>query len=398
MTPTSPQLLRLRSSRVLVTGATGFKGAWLCSWLLDLGADVHALSLAPPTSPSLFTQAGLADRVAWMQGDVRDPVVVTSALTRTRPHVVIHLAAQALVRPSYVDPIATFGTNVMGTAHLLEAIRTARRACGVVIVSTDKCYQPHSTPTAHREGDPLGGHDPYSASKACTELVTDSYRRSFFPPDQLGQHGIAIASARAGNVIGPGDHAPERLVPDCIRALEADCSVALRNPSAVRPWQHVLEPLAGYLELAGRLHPLAPTSERVGACGAWNLGPRPEDAVTVRELVTQLMRVWGDGQWTHEPTAGAPEAPALRLAIDKALTQLSWRPTWTVQEAVRRTAAGYRRLGHLQSPDEVADWVALEIASYAADAGLTAPPRPMHLPPPQPHQEASWPTAAAAKG
>ncbi|HZL99549.1 MAG TPA: CDP-glucose 4,6-dehydratase, partial [Planctomycetota bacterium] len=332
--------------RVLVTGDTGFKGAWLAWWLHGLGAKVSGLALPPPTDPSLFELAALGSVIEHHEVDVRDAEALSAAFERVRPRLVLHLAAQSLVRASYDDPLGTLDTNVMGTAHLLEAVRASCRPCAVLVVTSDKCYANRERRQGYREEDPLGGKDPYSASKGAAEIVVASWRSSFFPPDRLDAHGVALASARAGNVIGPGDWARDRLVPDAIGALGRGEPVRVRNPQSTRPWQHVLEPLAGYLWLGRRL-----LAGDAGACEAWNFGPHERDTRPVRELVEALVAAWGGGRWEAAPEPGAPpEAGLLQLAIDKAAARLGWAPVWTLDESVRRTATGYRRLLGASSP------------------------------------------------
>jgi CDP-glucose 4,6-dehydratase len=329
--------LAYAGKRVLVTGHSGFKGSWLTLWLRELGASVTGYSLAPDPR-SLFTCAGLAARCTHVEGDVRDLNGLTATLERTRPDVIFHLAAQALVRRSYLDPLGTFETNALGTAHLLEAVRLTGTRCAVVIVSSDKCYENREWVHGYREDDALGGHDVYSMSKGVTELVTQSYRRSFFPPAQLARHGVALASARAGNVIGGGDWAAERLVPDVVAALHRGQVVPVRNPLAVRPWQHVLEPLNGYLHLGARL-----LEGDVTACEAFNFGPAPESARPVRELVEALLVEWGEGAWADRSDPGAPhEATWLNLSIDKARARLGWQPRWDFTTTVAQTVRWYR--------------------------------------------------------
>jgi len=326
--------------RVLLTGHTGFKGGWLALWLHELGAVVTGYALEPDTDPALFADIAGAELCRHIVGDVRDLAHLSEVVRDTQPDVVFHLAAQALVRASYEQPLETLATNVMGTANLLEAIRASGRPCAVVIVTSDKCYENREWVYGYREIDPMGGHDPYSASKGAAELVVSSYRRSFFPPARLEQHGVAVATARAGNVIGGGDWARDRLVPDIMRALAAGQAVPVRNPHAVRPWQHVLEPLSGYLLLGTRL--LA----RDGAapyCEAWNFGPGVENSQPVKDLVEGLIEAWGAGTWddVHDP-AGSHEAGMLRLSIDKACHRLGWAPRWGFRESIERTAAWYR--------------------------------------------------------
>ncbi len=330
--------------RVLVTGHTGFKGGWLTLWLADLGAEVTGYALPPDTTPALFGEVGLERRCHSLIGDVRDARRLAEVVADLRPEVIFHLAAQPLVRRSYQEPVETIATNVLGTAHLLDAVRRAARPCAVVVVTSDKCYENREWPYGYREDEPLGGHDVYSMSKGAAELVTSSYRRSFFPPARLGEHGVAVASARAGNVIGGGDWARDRIVPDAISALMAGRPIPVRNPDAVRPWQHVLEPLGGYLLLGARLLGGGATVEgRAAACEPWNFGPRAEDARTVREVAEGLIAGWGSGSWEdRRDPAASHEAGLLRLSIEKAQARLGWAPRWGFGETVRRTIDWYR--------------------------------------------------------
>ena len=326
--------------RVFVTGHTGFKGAWLVQLLHRAGAEVDGYSLEPPTVPSLFRAAdveGLLHR--HVEADVRDAGRLAEEVARSRPHVVFHLAAQPLVRRSHRDPVDTFSTNVTGTAALLDAVRRAGRPCAVVVVTSDKCYEPHDDGSPHREADRLGGRDPYSASKACAELVAASFRASHFPPQRLGDHGVRVATVSAGNVIGGGDWAEDRIVTDLVGHLAAGRAVPVRNPAAIRPWQHVLDPLTGYLALAEAL--LGDSTGRF--CRGWNFGPLPGGDVTVEGLVEAFLAAWGGGSWidVHDPRAPV-ETAVLRLSIDEALANLPWRPRFGAAEAIRRTAAWYR--------------------------------------------------------
>jgi CDP-glucose 4,6-dehydratase len=329
--------------RVFMTGHTGFKGSWLSLWLAELGARVTGYALDPPTMPSNFERAGVAEALAAdVRGDIRDRAAIEAALRDATPDVVLHLAAQSVVLDGYADPAETFSVNVMGTAILLDAIRAIGRPCAVVIVSSDKCYQNDGSGHAFSETDPLGGHDPYSASKAGTELVAAAYRSSFFDPTDLARHGIAVATARAGNVIGGGDWTPAGVLADVVRAIDAGEPIRLRYPDAIRPWQHVLEPLGGYLTLAARLQ--APNPEP--ACSAWNFGPRRDDEATVRELVGALHARWGTGSIVEAREPGdLPEAGVLRLSIDKAQAGLGWTPRWRLTQAVQRTVDWYRSTG-----------------------------------------------------
>jgi CDP-glucose 4,6-dehydratase len=319
-----------RDRPVLVTGHTGFKGGWLATWLGALGAHVTGVGLAPDTTPSFFERCGLAARLTSRLADVRDAGALAGVLADARPTVVFHLAAQALVRRAHREPVTTIATNVLGTAHVLEAARRTPSVEAVVVVTSDKCYAQAGSPRPFREDDPLGGDEPYSASKAAAELVAAAYARSFLAAPRL-------ATVRAGNVIGGGDWAEDRLVPDAVRALEADRPVLVRNPASVRPWQHVLEPLAGYLVVAERLC----RGDR--AAGAWNFGPREEDTVPVATLVDLVVGEWGGGRWQAAGAADAPaEAATLRLDSSRAQARLGWRPVLTLKEAVTLTVTWYR--------------------------------------------------------
>ena len=325
--------------RVLITGHTGFKGGWLTAWLASLEAEITGLGLEPNTDPSLFKDAGVSDICRHIVGDIRDLALLRRVVREARPEVIFHLAAQPLVRLSYEEPITTLETNVMGTANLLEAVRLERQRCAVVVVTSDKCYENRGWAYGYRENDAMGGHDPYSASKGAAELVVHSWRRSFFPPEKLADHGVALASARAGNVIGGGDWAKDRIVPDAVRALAAGKPVPVRNPSSVRPWQHVLEPLGGYLLLGARLL----GGEAPSYCEAWNFGPAPESTRPVSDVVRTLVECWGLGSWVATPEMGAPnEARLLRLSIEKTFAHLGWSPRWGLREAVARTVEWYR--------------------------------------------------------
>jgi CDP-glucose 4,6-dehydratase len=328
--------------RVLLTGHTGFKGSWLALWLLELGAKVTGVALAPETNPSLFDQLELERRLDHRLGDIRDAALLNELVAETRPELVLHLAAQPLVRRSYAEPTATWDTNVMGTIHLLEALRRLEDPCTAVLITTDKVYRNNEWLYGYRENDPLGGHDPYSSSKAAAELAIASWRSSFcgHQPHQSPQ--LRIASARAGNVIGGGDWAADRIVPDAMRALAKGETIGVRNPAATRPWQHVLEPLGGYLLLAERL------SADPSLAETFNFGPQLEANRSVRELVEQALRHW-PGSWEDQSDPQAPhEASLLNLVIDKAHHQLGWSPRWTFATTVERTVGWYRQVqeGH----------------------------------------------------
>ena len=317
-----------RGKRVFLTGHTGFKGSWLSLWLQALEAEVHGYALAPSTTPDLFTLArvgaGLASSTI---ADVRDADALRAAMQAAQPELVIHMAAQPLVRHSYVDPAGTFATNVMGVVHLLEAVRAVASVRAVVNVTTDKCYENREWAWGYRESEPMGGHDPYSSSKGCAELVTSAWRRSF-----LAQADVALASARAGNVIGGGDWSEDRLIPDMLKAFGKGEPVVIRNPGAVRPWQHVLEPLSGYLVLAQRLwHDGAAFAE------GWNFGPRDADAWPVQRVVEHLAARWGrDARWQLDGGVHPHEASFLKLDIAKADARLGWTPRWHLDTALAR--------------------------------------------------------------
>lgn len=322
-----PELWRGR--RVLVTGHTGFKGSWLALWLARLGARTCGLALEPPTVPSLFEAARVADGMTSIHGDVRDLAIVSRAIADHAPEVVFHLAAQSLVRESYARPVDTYATNVLGTVHVLEACRgSSVRA--IVVVTTDKCYENREWAWGYREIDPMGGHDPYSSSKGCAELVTSAYRRSFF-------EGARVASARAGNVIGGGDFARDRLVPDAARAFAAGETLVVRNPASIRPWQHVLDPLHGYLLLAERL-----LADPARYADAWNFGPS-DDGWRVSDVADAFTEAWGDGRrWEARPDGGQHEARTLRLDCSKARADLGWTPRLDARAAVEWTARFYK--------------------------------------------------------
>jgi CDP-glucose 4,6-dehydratase len=319
-----------KGRRVFLTGHTGFKGSWLSLWLDALGAKVTGYALDPPTEPSLFQQAGVAGAVHSICADIRDYARLKTAVDDCRPDVVIHMAAQSVVRRGYEDPIETYSSNVMGTVHLLEALRQLRHPCAVVNVTSDKCYDNREWAWGYRENDPMGGHDPYSNSKGCAELVTSAYRDSFFPPGSLERHGVAIASARAGNVIGGGDWTANQLIPDLMRAFLAGQPCLIRNPSAIRPWQFVLEPLRGYLMLAERL-----TEDAPRFASAWNLGPSDEDAKPVSWIADKLAGSWGDhASWTHDGAVHPQEAHTLKLDTSKARASLDWHPILPLSPAL----------------------------------------------------------------
>lgn len=319
-----------KGRKVFLTGHTGFKGSWLSLWLQHLGAELTGYALPAPTDPSLFEAAGVQRGMRSIIGDIRDLAGLSEAMRAAAPEVVIHMAAQPLVRASYEDPVETYSTNVMGTVHMLEAVRRTPSVRAVVNVTTDKCYDNREWVWGYRENEPMGGYDPYSSSKGCAELVTSAYRNSFFPAARHAQHGVALASARAGNVIGGGDWAKDRLIPDILAAFGRREAVVIRNPDATRPWQHVLEPLRGYLQLAERLCSGGPAFAE-----AWNFGPHPEDARPVSWIADRLASMWGDGaRWQTVAGEHPHEANYLRLDISKAGARLGWHPSLRLHEAL----------------------------------------------------------------
>jgi CDP-glucose 4,6-dehydratase len=352
-----------RGRRVLVTGHTGFKGAWLTIWLSELGAEVTGYSLAP-LRPSLFTELKLKERCRHVEGNLRDCASLAATVAEHRPEIVFHLAAQSLVRQSYRAPLETIEANILGTAHLLECIREDAHPRAAVIVTSDKCYANREWEYGYREDEPMGGRDVYSMSKGAAELLVSSYRECFFPPREFERHRIAIASARAGNVIGGGDWAADRIVPDVIRALGAKEPVKVRNADSVRPWQHVLEPLGGYLLLGGHL--LGNGATRPASfCEAWNFGPELRDSRSVRELVEACIASWGSGTWQDCRDGNAPhESRILRLSIEKACLRLEWSPRWNFGQSVRHTIDWYRAQHHGATSAQLSSLCIKQIHAY----------------------------------
>ncbi|WP_370631617.1 CDP-glucose 4,6-dehydratase [Methylovirgula sp. HY1] len=357
-----------RNRRVLLTGHTGFKGTWLSLWLQQMRAQVRGLALDPPSSPACFDLVAAARGMEDLRGDIRDPGFVTAAMSDFQPEIVIHMAAQSLVRPSYADPVATYAINVMGTAHVLEAARGCASVRAIVVVTSDKCYENREWDRGYREDDAMGGYDPYSSSKACAELVTAAYLRSFFNPERYADHRVGLASARAGNVIGGGDWAVDRLIPDAMRAFASQRELVVRFPEAIRPWQHVLEPLGGYLRLAQGLYEAGPP-----CAGAWNFGPDAEAERPVRYLAEQITGLWGDGAaWCAKPDSNAPhEAHYLTLDASKARDGLGWHPKLNLDNALALTVAWYKAFSRGQDMHE------FTLAQIAAYANTTEPA--MHL-------------------
>jgi CDP-glucose 4,6-dehydratase len=328
-----------RGKKVLLTGHTGFKGSWMLTWLHNLGAKVMGYALTPENDNDLYCLINGDTLCNSVIGDIRDKEKLVDTVLDFQPDFIFHLAAQPLVRRSYEMPLYTFEVNVNGTAHLLEAVRNLQKICIVVIITTDKVYENRESDYAYRETDKLGGYDPYSASKAAAEIVVSSYRNSFFNPADFNKHHKAIATARAGNVIGGGDRATDRIVPDIIRALEAGMPVVVRNPKAIRPWQHILESTGGYLLLAAKLK-----EDPVHYAGAWNFGPKNDDVLTVEQLVKMAIRIYGSGQSVSPHLTAQPhEALLLKLDITKAKQELNWHPKWQATEAIKQTMDWYKK-------------------------------------------------------
>jgi len=328
-----------KNKKVFITGHTGFKGSWLTFWLQNLGANITGYSLPPPTNPNLFEITQLDKIINTVTGDIRDFKQLHSAITECKPEIVIHMAAQALVRRSYINPIETYSTNVMGTVHLLEAIRQVGDVKVIINVTSDKCYENREWIWGYRENEPMGGYEPYSSSKGCAELVTSAFRNSFFNTKSLEKSEVALASVRAGNVIGGGDWAEDRLIPDIIRAFMAGQPVIIRNPYAVRPWQHVLEPLSGYLLLAQKLW-----ENGSQYAEGWNFGPNEEDVKSVSWIVKHLVKIWGkDTNWRQDTDTAHPhEAHYLKLDCSKAKAKLNWHPKWELETALDAVVEWYK--------------------------------------------------------
>jgi len=369
MSTNSPLLSRVFAGKVVwLSGHTGFKGSWLAHWLLDLGAEVHGFALEPEGPPSLFEQLGLAERIHHRIGDLREPGAVRQSILAVQPDFVFHLGAQALVRVSFDEPVTTYTTNVLGTIHVLEGLRQLGKLCPAVFITSDKCFENREWFYGYREEDPLGGYDPYSSSKAAAEIAIASWRRSFFQG-----HPVRIASARAGNAIGGGDWAKDRILPDCIRALAQSKPIGVRNKAATRPWQHVLEPLSGYLWLAAVLSQpsLRPYDSELFA-SAFNFGPGLDSNHTVGEMVAEVLKHW-PGQWEdHSDPNAVHEAKLLNLAIEKAHHLLGWKPVWSFEKAIEATVEWYRAATQPKAASstvqDLIETTTRQIRAYQADA------------------------------
>lgn len=329
-----------KNKNVLITGHTGFKGSWLAIWLKKLGANVMGYALDPISSKSNFVLSEISTDIVDIRGDIRDSKHLNEVFKTFKPEIVFHLAAQPIVRYSYENPKDTYEVNFMGTVNVLEAVRATNETKAIVIITSDKCYENNEWLYSYREIDPMGGYDPYSCSKGCVELLVSSYRNSFFNTAKYRDHEKIIVTVRAGNVIGGGDWAKDRIIPDCIRALEKDEEIFLRNPGAVRPWQHVLEPLCGYLILGTKI-----LKKDVEFSGAWNFGPDAQNVITVQEVVSKLVKEWGNGRWKSLSPKGDSfhEASLLSLDISKARFSLNWNPKWSIDETIEKTAEWYKK-------------------------------------------------------
>lgn len=343
-----------KGKKVFLTGHTGFKGSWLSLWLNRLGAEVHGYALAPATTPSIYTVADVEPSLLSSTiGDIRDLAMLSKAVKAIQPDIIFHLAAQPLVRYSYEAPVETYSTNVMGTVNLLEVVRQTASIKAVVNVTTDKCYENQEWIWSYRENEAMGGHDPYSSSKGCSELVTAAYRRSFLAASDVG-----VATARAGNVIGGGDWSPDRLIPDFLRSLDANETLVIRSPEAIRPWQHVLEPLSGYLTLAEKLY-----SEPKKYAQAWNFGPAEQDAQNVEWIVNRMVASMPGISWEHDKSIHPHEANYLKLDSSKARNHLNWQPKWNLEQALDRITRWHKSW---RNGDDMNKFTLQQIAEYEA--------------------------------
>ncbi len=351
-----------KGKKILVTGHTGFKGSWITLWLKELGAEVIGYSLEPPTNPSLFEILKLDREIIHIIGDVRDEKKLKEIFKKYKPEIVIHMAAQPLVRHSYINPKETYETNIIGTLNVFEAVRETDSVKVVINVASDKCYQNKEWVYGYREDDSMGGYDPYSSSKGCAELLTTAYRHSFFNPKDYGKtHNVALASVRAGNVIGGGDWATDRLIPDCIRALSKKGIIYIRNPQAIRPWQYVLEPLSGYLWL-GSLLWTNPTKYSEG----WNFGPNDEDILTVEEIVKRVIHIWGEGSYKINQDKDFYESKLLKLDISKAHFYLKWKPVCNIEFALEETVNWYKE--YFNNPQNIYQYTLQQLYNYIDSA------------------------------
>jgi len=347
-----------KNKKIFITGHTGFKGSWLTIWLKMLGAEVCGFSLEPPTTPNVFELARISEGIHSVHGDIRDLGRLKNEINNFSPEIILHLAAQSLVRKSYINPVETYSTNIMGTVNLLEAVRQTKCVKSVVNITSDKCYENKEWLWGYRESDPMGGYDPYSSSKGCSELITSSYLSSFFSPETFSDHGISIATARVGNVIGGGDFADDRLVPDLIRSFMKKESAQIRFPNAVRPWQHVLEPLSGYLLLAMKLY-----EKGIDYSGAWNFGPDENSVHSVSSLADKMAALWeNDASWTSVQISQPHEAGLLKLDSSKARNLLGWKPRLSFEDAIEWTVTWYKN--YAEGTDNLLELMNNQINDY----------------------------------
>lgn len=354
-----------KDKKVMITGHTGFKGSWFSLWLAKADANVYGYSMPPPGSPAMFDLLQLKDVLQHQVADIRDFTQLSKSIFRIRPDVIFHFAAQSLVGQGYASPLETIEVNTLGTANVMEAVRQANIPCAVVIVTSDKSYRNQEWNYGYRETDELGGDDPYSASKGAAEIMVNCWRKSFFDPRRVNEHGVRLASVRAGNVIGGGDYAVDRIIPDCIRYLQANESILVRNPLHTRPWQHVLEPLAGYLTLGAYLLNQPTASEY---CDAFNFGPNVTSNRNVRELVEEVIGCWGEGSWHHLKNERANhETTLLHVSSDRAFHKLGWAPKWEFKETISTTIEWYKRAATLYDPQQLVELTLNQIKKYEGE-------------------------------
>lgn len=351
-----------KGKKVMITGHTGFKGSWFSLWLAKSNADVYGYSMPPPGSPSMFDMLQLKGVLQHQEADIRDFNQLSKSIFRIRPDIIFHFAAQSLVGQGYISPIETIEVNTLGTAYLMEAVRQAGVPAAIVVVTSDKCYRNREWIYGYREVDEMGGEDPYSASKGAAELMVHTWRQSFFNPAKVNEHGVRLASVRAGNVIGGGDFAVDRIIPDCIRFLQSNESILVRNPLHTRPWQHVLEPLSGYLTLGAKLLQ-EPTNATY--CEAFNFGPNVSSNRNVKDLVEEVIECWGEGSWHHIKKERANhEASLLHVSSDKAFHKLGWAPKWDFKETISATIEWYKRAQFMDDPSQLIDLTMEQIRKY----------------------------------
>ena len=358
-----PEVLKAyKDKKVMITGHTGFKGSWCSLWLAKANANVYGYSMPPPGKPAMFDMLQLRDVVQHQEADIRDFDQLSKSIFRIRPDVIFHFAAQSLVGQGYISPIETIEINTLGTAYLMEAVRHAGIPAAIVVVTSDKCYKNREWIYGYREVDEMGGEDPYSASKGAAELMVHTWRQSFFNPSRINEHGVRLASVRAGNVIGGGDYAADRIIPDCVRFLQNNESILVRNPQHTRPWQHVLEPLSGYLTLGAKLLQ-EPTKAEY--CEAYNFGPNVSSNRNVKDLVEEVIECWGEGSWHHTKNERANhEASLLHVSSDKAFHKLGWLPRWDFKETISNTVEWYKRAQFMDDPAQLIDLTMEQIYRY----------------------------------